>query len=156
MERKWKFQHKKEKFRRDRKTSEKKNLYVFHTCALKNILYLYDNQQMHIHKYVIEHMYKCELFGNHISIKYNYVYVAATVGTGSFPGVKRLRRGADHPPPSKCRGHERVRLYLYSPSEPQWSDIGRTFTQPLCTIQCIYNGQNKNRLLHSLYLKGAN
>ena len=38
-----------------------------------------------------------------------------TMGTGSFPGVKRPGRGADHPPPSKCRGHERVELYLYSP-----------------------------------------
>ena len=36
-------------------------------------------------------------------------------GTGSFPGVKRPGRGADHPPPSKCRGQERVGLYLYSP-----------------------------------------
>jgi len=23
-----------------------------------------------------------------------------TMGTGSFPGVKQLRRGVDHPPPS--------------------------------------------------------
>jgi hypothetical protein len=50
------------------------------------------------------------------------------VGTGSFPGVKRPGRGADHPPPSKCRGHERVGLYLYSPSGPSWPVIGRTFT----------------------------
>ena len=38
-----------------------------------------------------------------------------TMGTGSFPGVKRPGRGADHPPPSKCRGQERVGLYLYTP-----------------------------------------
>jgi hypothetical protein len=43
------------------------------------------------------------------------------------PGVKRPGRGADHPPPSMCRGHERVELYLYSPSGPSWSVIGRTF-----------------------------
>ena len=49
-----------------------------------------------------------------------------TMGTGSFPGVKRPERGADHPPPSKCQGHERVGLYLYSPSGPSWSVIGRT------------------------------
>ena len=36
---------------------------------------------------------------------------SCTMGTGSFPGVKRSGRGADHPPPSKCRGHERVGLY---------------------------------------------
>jgi hypothetical protein len=49
-------------------------------------------------------------------------------GTGSFPGVKRPGRGTDHPPPSKRRGHERVELYLYSPSGPSWPVIGRTFT----------------------------
>ena len=32
------------------------------------------------------------------------------------------------PTPSKCQGHERVGVYLYSPSGPQWSVIGRTFT----------------------------
>ena len=44
-----------------------------------------------------------------------------------FPGGTAAGRGADHPPPSKCRGHERVGLYLYSPSGPQWLVIGRTF-----------------------------
>ena len=39
-----------------------------------------------------------------------------------------LIRGADHPPPSKRRGHERVGLYLYSPSGPSWPVIGRNFT----------------------------
>ena len=43
---------------------------------------------------------------------------SCTVGTGSFQVVKRPGRGADHPPPSKCQGHERVGLYLYSPSGP--------------------------------------
>ena len=52
---------------------------------------------------------------------------SCTMGTGSFPGVKRPGRGADHPPPSKCRGHERVELYLYSPSAPQWPVTGRTY-----------------------------
>ena len=52
---------------------------------------------------------------------------SCTMGTGSFLGLKRPRRGADHPSPSKCRGHERVRLYLYSPFGSQWPVIGRTF-----------------------------
>ena len=52
---------------------------------------------------------------------------SCTMGTGSFPGVKRPGRGVDHPPPSKRRGHERVELYLYSPSGPSWPVIGRTF-----------------------------
>ena len=31
------------------------------------------------------------------------------MGSGSFPGVKRPGRGADHPPPSKCRGWRKSR-----------------------------------------------
>ena len=50
-----------------------------------------------------------------------------TMGTGSFPGVKRPGRGAEHSPPSQSLGHERVELYLYLPSGPSWSVIGRTF-----------------------------
>ena len=45
----------------------------------------------------------------------------------TFPGVKRPGRGADHPPPSKCRGQERVELYLYSPSGPSWPVTGKTY-----------------------------
>ena len=56
---------------------------------------------------------------------------SCTMGTGSFPGVKRPGRGADHPPPSKCRCHERVELYLYSPSGLQWPVIGRTLPLPI-------------------------
>ena len=48
------------------------------------------------------------------------------MGTGSFPRVKWPGSDADHPPPSKCRSHERVELYLYSPSGPSWPVIGRT------------------------------
>ena len=43
-----------------------------------------------------------------------------TMRTGSFPGVKRPGRGADHPPPSNAEVKERVELYLYSPSGPLW------------------------------------
>jgi hypothetical protein len=42
------------------------------------------------------------------------------MGTQSFMGVKWPGRGADHPPPSKCPGQERVGLYLYSPYGPSW------------------------------------
>ena len=38
-----------------------------------------------------------------------------TMGTGSFPGVKRPGRGVDHRPPSSAEVKERVELYLYSP-----------------------------------------
>jgi len=38
-----------------------------------------------------------------------------TMGTGSFPGVKRLGCGIDHPPPSTTKVKERVELYFNSP-----------------------------------------
>ena len=43
-----------------------------------------------------------------------------TMGTGSFPGVKRPSRGFDHPPPSSAEVERRVELYIYSPSGPSW------------------------------------
>jgi hypothetical protein len=74
---------------------------------------------------------------------------SCTMGTGSFPGVKRPGRGIDHPPPSSAEVKERVKLYLYSPSGPSWPVLGRTlpffFTQKslfrkfcwLCNIECV-------------------
>jgi hypothetical protein len=41
-----------------------------------------------------------------------------TMGTGSFPGVKRPGRGVDHKTPFSVEVKERVELYLYSPSGP--------------------------------------
>ena len=38
-----------------------------------------------------------------------------TMGSGSFPVVKRPGRGVGHPPPSSVEVKERVELYLYSP-----------------------------------------
>ena len=43
-----------------------------------------------------------------------------TKGTGSFAGVKRPDRGADHPPPYSAEVKERVQLYFYSPSGLSW------------------------------------
>ena len=66
---------------------------------------------------------------------------SCTMGTGSFPGVNRPGRRADHPPPPTRRGHERVELYLYSPSGPQWPVIGRTllhFTLYICSEQTLW------------------
>ena len=57
-----------------------------------------------------------------------FIIIHAYSGYRVFPGGKVAERGADHPPPSKRRGHERVELYLYSPSGPSWPVIGRTFT----------------------------
>ena len=51
---------------------------------------------------------------------------ALTVGTGSFPGVKRPGCGIDHPP-SSAEVEGRVELYICSPSGPLWPVLGRTF-----------------------------
>jgi hypothetical protein len=47
-----------------------------------------------------------------------------TIGTGSFPGVKRQERGVDDPPPSSAEVKKRVELYLYSTSGPSWPVLG--------------------------------
>jgi hypothetical protein len=47
-----------------------------------------------------------------------------SVGTGSFPGVKRPGRGIGHPPTSSAVVIERVELYLYSTSGPSWPVLG--------------------------------
>ena len=50
--------------------------------------------------------------------------VSYTMGTGSFPGVKRPGRGVDHPPTSSAEVKERVELYLYSLSGSSWPVLG--------------------------------
>jgi len=37
------------------------------------------------------------------------------MGSGSFPGVKGLERGVQHPPPPSAKVKETVELYLYFP-----------------------------------------
>jgi hypothetical protein len=56
---------------------------------------------------------------------------SCTMGTGSFPGVKRPGRGVDHPPPSSAEVKKRVELYIYSPSGPSWPVLGRALPLPL-------------------------
>jgi hypothetical protein len=41
-----------------------------------------------------------------------------TMGTGSFPGVKRPGRDADHPPPSSAEVKKGLELYLHPSSRP--------------------------------------
>jgi hypothetical protein len=53
-----------------------------------------------------------------------------TMGTGSFPGVKRPGLGVDHPPPSSAKVKETVELYIYSPSGPSWHLQGVTSLLP--------------------------
>jgi len=60
-----------------------------------------------------------------------------TMGTGSFPGVKRPGRGVDHPPPSTAEVKEIVELYLYSPfwAFVACSRVNFTFTFTF-TLEC--------------------
>ena len=43
-----------------------------------------------------------------------------------FPGLKRLERSVDHPPPSSAEVKERVELYRYSSAGPSWPILGLT------------------------------
>ena len=43
--------------------------------------------------------------------------------TGSYPGINRLGRGVDHPPPSSAEVKLRVELYLYFTSVPSTSFV---------------------------------
>ena len=61
-----------------------------------------------------------------------------TMGTGSFPGVKRPGRGVDHPPPSSTEVEGRVELYICSPSGPSWSVLGRPLPLPLSDLITTY------------------
>ena len=49
-----------------------------------------------------------------------------TMGTGSFPGVKRPWRGVNYPPLSSAEVQGRVELYIYSSSGPSWPVLGWT------------------------------
>jgi hypothetical protein len=70
-----------------------------------------------------------------------------TMGTGSYPGVKRSRRGVDHPPPSSIEVKERVDLYLYSHSEPTWLFWGELCLYLYLYTLCILNREHDVRIL---------
>jgi hypothetical protein len=59
-----------------------------------------------------------------------------TIDTGSYPWVKRPRRGVDHPTPSSSEVKERVGLYLFSHSGPSWPVQGWTLLLPLLFCIC--------------------
>ena len=54
-----------------------------------------------------------------------------TTGNASFPEIKRLGRGINHPSSTEVK--ERVKVYLYSHSGPSWQVIG--WTLPLWVTQ---------------------
>ena len=51
-----------------------------------------------------------------------------------FPGGNAAGEWCWPPTPSKCRGHERVELYLYLSSGNQWPVLGWTFTFTLLYV----------------------
>ena len=71
-----------------------------------------------------------------------------TMGTGSFPGVKRPGRGVDHPSPSSAEDKERVELYLCSLYGPSWPVLGWTVPLPLPFCR----GNNREDPVCILYL----
>jgi hypothetical protein len=54
-----------------------------------------------------------------------------TMGSRSFPGVKRPGRGVEHPPSSSAEVKETVELCIYSPSRPSRPVIGWILPLPL-------------------------
>ena len=72
-----------------------------------------------------------------------------TVGTWSFPGLKRPGRGVDHPPASNAEVEGRVELYICSPSGASWALLGSPLPLPLLYIICntYYNYCISNRVL---------
>ena len=64
---------------------------------------------------------------SHLAAEYKRGYIC-TIGTGSFPGLKRPGRGVDHPHPSSAEVEGRVELYRYFPSGPSWPVNRATFT----------------------------
>jgi hypothetical protein len=66
-----------------------------------------------------------------------------TMGTGSFPGVKRPERGADHPPSSKAFGSVMVYVYLLHVTPPLLAQR----THPSSTIninqEMLFTGNKK-------------
>jgi hypothetical protein len=49
---------------------------------------------------------------------------SCTMGTVSFPGVKRPGRGSDHPPPPSAEAENENSYTLYSPSKPLVACVG--------------------------------
>ena len=73
-----------------------------------------------------------------------------TIGTGSFPRLKRPGRRVDHPPISGAEVKERVELYLHFTSGPSWPVVGWNLPLSLPFTTEIYTAKNVNLTLQSL------
>jgi len=73
----------------------------------------------------------------------------------TFPGVKWPGRSIDHPLPSSAEVKERVKLYLYSPSEISWPVLLPTlpFTLSMCVCVCVYIDIYIQGKPHSVFTK---
>jgi hypothetical protein len=60
--------------------------------------------------------------------------VSYTMGTASFTGVKRPRRGVNRPSLSSTKVKERVELYFYSSSVASWQVIGELYHYGVCNL----------------------
>ena len=74
---------------------------------------------------------------------------SCTMGTGSFPGVKRPGRGVDHPPPSSAKVEERVDLYLHSTSGPSLPVTGWTLLILIYLLTAIGLSPSGSIYLHT-------
>jgi len=73
--------------------------------------------------------------------------VSCTMGTGSFPGVRRPGSGVDHPPWSSTEVKGSAELYLYPP--PLWvfvacSKVKFTFKWVLIILSFVHTGPYKS------------
>jgi hypothetical protein len=77
-------------------------------------------------------------FGDRIPVGTRFSASFQTVGTGSFPGVKRPGRGVDHLPPSSTEVKKKVELYLHSLPGPSSSVMGWILCIQLWIQNCIF------------------
>jgi hypothetical protein len=80
-----------------------------------------------------------------------------TMGTGSFPGIKRPGRGVDHPPPSSAEVIERVQLNIHL--LPLWAVVAfsrMSFTFTLvraCDLQLALAVANEWKVKRMVFRK---
>ena len=60
------------------------------------------------------------------------------MGIGSFPRIKRVGRGVNHPSPPSAEAKNTVELYLYALYAPSWQVIGKLYRKKsISALLCI-------------------